>query len=94
MNAETRAAIGRIIDRAADYAARRDAYAAHDQPDAANSLDTVAITYGHAAAYALDTDLCDVSTALAPDWAGNDIRTDAAGYAARLWTALGEEPTP
>lgn len=89
MNAETRAAVGRIVDRAGQYAARRDAHAAHAQPETAAALADAAVSYGHAAAVALDWDLCDVSTALAPEWAGNDSRTDAAGYAARLWEALG-----
>jgi hypothetical protein len=82
MAPELAAAVDRIVAQAARLAEARDRYQDDD-------IGRHAVTYGHAAAYALDTDLCDVSTALAPDWGGNDIRTDAAGYAARLRDALG-----
>lgn len=85
MTGETLAAVDRIIAQAALSAERRDRYTG----DMAADLDRHAVTYGHAAAYAMDTDLCDIASALAPEWGGNDIRTDAAGYAARLRDALG-----
>jgi hypothetical protein len=82
MAPELAAAVGRIVSQAARLAELRDRY----QDDA---MGAAAVTYGHAAAYAMDTDLCDIASALAPEWGGNDIRTDAAGYAARLRDALG-----
>jgi hypothetical protein len=91
MNAETLAAVRRVIDQAARLAELRDRYAG----EMADDLARHAVTYGHAAAYAAEADLCDVATALAPSWGGNDIRTDRAGYAARLAEILlPPEPSP